>query len=266
MWSATGVALMPPGAADDEGFFYARAQPITLSSEGTLVVVDSAAIERWEPRSTTRDTVAFVAYEVPPGSRVEMGTLVHPVPRRPTAFGTRTEWAVARDGRLAIVTVDPYQVRFAMPGGQVQTGPPIVYEPLRVTEGHKRQWRTQQENTMGITVIRTGTGEPQVVQSRSNVVEPEWPTHLPPFLYGAARFTSQGVLWVQRATKVDEPPTFDIIDEYGEIVQRAQLPRNRRLVGFGTQCVYAVRVAKVDLEYLERYRLDGDSNAASARY
>lgn len=93
-------------------------------------------------------------------------------------------------------------------------------------------------------------------------VEPEWPKYLPPFVrpldivpYEPVRFDQAGMLWVLRTTPADEPPTFDIIDETGWVVQQVKLPHNSRLVGFGTNSVYLVRIDEVDLEYLEKYPL-----------
>jgi hypothetical protein len=71
----------------------------------------------------------------------------------------------------------------------------------------------------------------------------------------AVHFASDGMLWVQRTTPVGEPPTFDVIDETGQVVEQVKLPHRRRLVGFGAGTIYAVRIDDVDLEYLERYRL-----------
>jgi hypothetical protein len=64
-----------------------------------------------------------------------------------------------------------------------------------------------------------------------------------------------GTLWVRRTTPAGEPPTFDIIDRTGQVIEQVRLSRQRRLVGFGVGSVYLVQADDVDLEYLERYQL-----------
>jgi hypothetical protein len=63
------------------------------------------------------------------------------------------------------------------------------------------------------------------------------------------------MLWVQRAHAADAPPSCDVIDTTGRIVSRVVLPRHTRVVGFGVNSVYLVRIDDDDLEYLQRFRL-----------
>ncbi len=78
---------------------------------------------------------------------------------------------------------------------------------------------------------------------------------MPPFLSGASRVTPEGELWVERAQPAKETrPTYDVFDSGGQLIRQVVLPASRRLIGFGTGVLYAVRVDDDDLEWLERYR------------
>ena len=252
--SPAGILLHSASAADGRGYYYARAAQIVVSSSGELELADSVAIERWTAISAKRDTIGFVHYELHPNSKIVAGMATY----RPTAiraFRTTNQWAIASDGRLAIVHVDPYRVDFVDPVGNEQSGPPILYDRLRVTEAHKQRWREKQQQRSPMLVV-TRDGQSGTVMTTPEPVEPKWPKYLPPFPpRDAVHFASDGMLWVQRTTPVDDSPTFDIIDRTGNVVEQLQLPQHRRLVGFGRGTVYLVRIDDVDLEYLERYAL-----------
>ncbi|MFQ5705624.1 MAG: hypothetical protein ACE5HT_16595 [Gemmatimonadales bacterium] len=251
---AGGLGLLPASTSDGHGYYYTRAQPIVVSSTGKLELADSMAIERWSAMSAKRDTAGFVPYTLPPNSQILKGMFFY----QPTdfrAFQAHDQWAVAPDGRLAIVHVEPYRVDFVTPSGERRNGPLIAYDPVRMTEAHKRQWREEQRQSRP-TIVVTPDGRSGTVNTTSPPREPKWPKYLPPFVrYPAAHFASDGMLWVERTTPVGEPHTFDIIDGTGRVIEQLKLPVKRRLVGFGRGTVYLVRVNEVDLEFLERYRL-----------
>ena len=251
--SAAGIMLHPASATDGRGYFYSRAASIVVSFSGKLRLADSVAIERWTAISAKRDTLGFVHYKLQPGCKIGAGMVICPT-LEPKAFRTTNQWAIAPGGRLAILHSDPYRVDFVDLAGEVRSGPPIPYDRLRVTRAHKQQWREQYQQKRPMLVV-TSEGQSRSVGAIPHRVEPEWPKYLPPFLSGAVHFASDGMLWVQRTTPVDQPPTFDIIDRAGRVVEQVKLPQRRRLVGFGTGTVYLVRIDDVDLEYLERYPL-----------
>ena len=58
-------------------------------------------------------------------------------------FSSQTQWTAAPDGRVAIVTPDPYQVEMVGPEGTRRTATRVEYTPIRVTEAHKEAWRTE---------------------------------------------------------------------------------------------------------------------------
>jgi hypothetical protein len=85
--------------------------------------------------------------------------------------------------------------------------------------------------------------------------EEAWPDELPPFLTNAAVFAPDGMLWVRRTTAAGEPPTHDVIDPAGRVVQKVALAKRAKLLGFGKSSVYVLRVDEDDLQYVQRYAL-----------
>jgi hypothetical protein len=231
-------------ATDRDGRFYTEAEPRDYSGGGIGRVVDRAAIERWDG-SCHADTLAFV----PPrgGVSYPAGDVL--------PFPNPILWAVAPDGRVAIVHPDPYRIDIVDSAGVLHAGSPIRYDRVRVDEAIKRAWREEQAKPMAaITMSRTGAVGTRM--SKRRVTEPgRWPAYLPPFLASAARFANDGALWVQRTTRADAPPTYDLIDEGGRVERQVTLPKRSKLVGFGDGTVYVVRLDEDDLEYLQRYRL-----------
>lgn len=236
------------------GRFYAQAQPIAVSATGSLEAADSTAIVRWAVGSCQQDTLGFVPSPLGAGGMMVGGVVVG---RGGTnlPFKASVQWAVARDGRLAIVFPEPFHVVFiSLDGSRVEF--PIRYDAIRVSEGHKAQWREVQARPRVVSVMLRGAqGSTRQVMSFP-VQEPgRWPRDLPPFLAAAVSFASDGALWIQRTTAAGEPPTFDVIDEVPQVVGRVELPMDARLVGFGDETAYVVRRDNMDLEYLQRYRL-----------
>jgi hypothetical protein len=168
---------------------------------------------------------------------------------------TADQWAVASDGRVAVVSVYPYRVTFTEVDGRRWTAEPIRTEPVRVTEAHKKLWRESRRQPVA-SLTFSASGETVAGFSQREVAEPSaWPETLPPFLMDALAFAPNGILWVLRTSAADAPATFDLIDTAGRISARVALPPRARLVGFGAKSVYIVRRDNDDLEYLQRHPL-----------
>jgi hypothetical protein len=242
--------------ADGRGRLYSQGSPIRMVGE-TPQTSDSVAIERLDRASGKRDTLAFL--QLPKGSSQVSGSRGNVSIRIGGAspYASQDQWAVAQDGRIAIVRLDPYRVDFIDPAGARRSGSPIATTRLRLSEGHKQEWRDQQRNATGLmmTVGPSGERSAQVAPMR-NVEEPsEWPEYLPAFPQGAVSYATDGMVWVRRHTPAGEPPTFDVIDGNGRLAFKVVLPKRARLVGFGNGTVYVARLDEDDLQYLQRYRL-----------
>lgn len=239
-------------ASDLRGNFYSQTQATATDSEGRLVVIDSAAILRWTTTSTDRDTVAFVPVRHLAGTQAASGMVVR-LGGEPIALRAVPQWTVSIDGWVAIVNEDPYRVDLVSPDGIWRRGPPIEYEPLRVSEGHKQQWCVESERPS--PVLRgTRGGTSTITNVRRECSPPsEWPDFLPPFLSGAVHFAADGDLWIERTVPAGQPPVFDVLDRTASVTHQVRLPAGRRLLGFGRDALYLVLRDDVDLEYVERY-------------
>jgi hypothetical protein len=252
------------GGTDARGRLYVEVAGIRRSATGAPMLTDSMVIERVDRGTGKRDTLARVSRRLvsPLVSRAPRtpspgGGLVVPAGPRQGAlppFASFDQWAVAPDGRIAVVSVDPYRVSFTDPNGTHTVGPVLEVTRVRVDEKLKEQFRAEARRSVPVLSY---SGGQITVSSRPGRFEepPEWPDGLPAFLPEAVRFAPDGMLWVTRAVAADQPPAIDVIDRSGKIAQRVVLPRNTRLVGFGTNVVYVVRIDQDDLRYLQRHRL-----------
>lgn len=168
--------------------------------------------------------------------------------------------AVASDGRIAVVHHEPYGVEFVNESGQRTRGQPIRYDKIKISEGHKQEWRERQRTATRMTMQVDNSGRRQATMGPGGPVQdPEtWGGEfMPPFLSGVqnvATFSNEGFLWVQRTGPAGQPPTFDVIDRSGKVVQKVVLPKRSRLVGFGSGAVYTVRLDEDDLQYLQKHK------------
>lgn len=238
-------------ASDRNGWLYARESGIRAGATG-MERMDSVAVEKWHFSSGRRDTVAFFTLLGKPG----------PIGNRPTPappFQTGTQWAVAPDGRVALVHPQDYRVDLISAAGVRTNGRPIPFTPIRLSEGHKQEWAESSKPPCGSRPVSfTGAegtvGTFQVMAPRTPT-ETEWPEVLPPFLTGNVMFAPDGMLWVKRTTAAGEAPTFDVIDPSGRVAQRIVLAKRSKLLGFGKTSVYILRVDEDDLQYVQRYAL-----------
>lgn len=255
------VLARPSDQFDARGRLYSE---VTLVERrgGQPVVRDSAGVERLDRATGRRDTVA-VRYArafsplLPPvsPSAVAPGAPARAA-RRPgqLPFASQDQWAVSPDGRVAVVSVEPYRVRIHAPDGGVVTGPLLPHAPVRVTGAHQAAYRAELEGRLLPTLTYGADRSMSPGFRRSTYQEPEeWPETLPPFLFDALHAAPDGTFWVQRTTTAGAQPTFDVIDRAGRVSHQVVLPRGTRLAGFGARSVYVVRVDEDGLEHLQRH-------------
>ena len=227
---------------------------------------DSIGIERLDRATGKKEIIAFTSpYLVSPlrparggGSARGTGAAGGGIARAggaPPPFASRDQWAVAPDGRVAVVTVEPYRVTFTEPNGVRRAGEPIRTDRIPVDGAIQDAWRKEEKRPVA-TLISNGSGSTVATYRPPRYEEPrEWPEYLPPFLDEAVTFAPDGMLWVHRTAPADAPPRFDVIGPNGRVAYHLDLPRRTRLVGFGANAVYLVRIDDDDLEYLQRHRL-----------
>lgn len=268
-WDAVGGGAGPlpgmqrfiPSASDTVRGFYRLDRPVRIHPNGATELVDSPAIQRLDNAARGLDTVAMMHTPPPRGATLESGTtrvLVRPRTHvRPLQVSD--QWAVAADGRIAVVSVDPYRVTYFANRTRID-GPTIPYRRIGITERDKEEWLAQQREPQDVLVVpsREGPGYRTKGMAPGRHLPVEWPEYFPPFLPSAVTFAPGGSLWIQRAVSVDDSPLIDIIDDRARVTRRLTLPRRSRLVGFGKDgAVYVVRVDDDGLEFLQRYRYQG---------
>ena len=250
-----------PTAADAKGRMYAQGAPFRIV-DGVPQAADSLPMIRWQRSSGKRDTVAWL--RVPPGSNQISGRSGRGGQNVSVRIGGGPPFngadmmAVAPDGRVAIVHHDPYSVDFVNEAGQRARGQPIRYDRIKVSEGHKQEWRERQKNAFGMMISNNNGQRSAAMVPNTNVQDPEsWGgEYMPPFLSGqnTLTFSNEGYLWIQRTGPAGQPPTFDVIDRAGNLALKVVLPKKARLLGFGNGAVYIARVDEDDLQYVQKHR------------
>jgi hypothetical protein len=247
-----GLLIILPAGVDRLGRLY-------FEPRGDGVLRDSAAVVRWAPEGETTDTVATIKLtdvtETTSGGGNEMRTRVMPVPLSP-----EDGWAVAPDGRVAVVRAADYSVEWVRPDGVVTRGPATPYDPVPVRVPDKEEWVdglsngimmmvTNENGQMRTSMRRGGMGR----RAGPGVDRFEWPEVKPPFDPDGVRVAPDGSLWVRRYVAAGERSTYDIFGADGRRVGRLVLPEGRSLVGFGAGSVYLTRTDDLDFQWLERY-------------
>lgn len=256
-----------PTGWDVRGGFYFRGNAYSPGPRRMGDTPERAIITRFDRTTRALDTVAVLAVPAgrSQGARQLDGGMLQMLDNRPLA--AEDVAAIAPDGRVAVVRAAPYRIEWVQRDGRRVVGPEVRYQPRRVTDDDKRAF-LQGQIRPGSIIVRTSGGEARSMPiERSGLPRPRnetdiddpsltWPTHMPPFLAGAARVAPDGTLWVLRTRAHDDPvPTYDLFDAAGMMTGRVALPRDTRLLGFGKGAVYLIRVDEDDLQWIERYRL-----------
>lgn len=237
--------LGAPEAADGCGFFYAANLAGFLATGRDAI--DSAPIERWRLGAVRRDTVAWLPLQ-PLEDRLLLPD------RGERAFRVEPQWMVGPAGQVAILRPSPYRVDLVGVDGRRHPGPTLPYARIPVSQRHREEWLAWARTPRVVTITRPGAGAAAEVGLRPRpVYEPvHWPAVLPPFLDDAGRFDPEGMLWIRRTTAAGAAPAYDLLDGRGARRARVTAPPGTRLVGFGHQAVYLVRVDADGEEWLER--------------
>jgi hypothetical protein len=226
--SSGALTRFVPRQGDARGRLYATESAIRQTAQG-VTLADSSAILRWDRNRTALVPLAYVRGR----SLEDRGGAIGGPSAIPFVVGD--QWAVAPDGRVAIVRWDTYRVELIGQGGQRVVGPVVPVEPIRVTPAIRDAWRSQQA---------PGVPEP-----------PRWPEFLPPFPTRAAIFAPNGDLWVRRNGPAQSLPLYDVFDQFARRILRVQLDAPGDVVGFGQAHVLIARVDEDGLQFLRRAAL-----------
>jgi hypothetical protein len=250
-----GSTSTMPTEADTKGRLYYQGPRYRRTETGPRYA-DSVPMIRWDRAAGKRDTVAWMPLR-------NINLIAARNGERTTYFVPPLAGAdlmlAAPDGRIAIVHHDPYSVDYVSETGQRTTGRPIAYDRLRISEGHKAEWRESQRGRTNVMSMNSIDGRSTRMEPGGQEGDPpDWGgEYMPPFLGPSALFfSSDGYLWIRRTGPPGQPPTFDVIDRAGNLVQKVVLQKRSHLVGFGNGVVYVARHDDDDLQYLQKYRLD----------
>ncbi len=252
-------SLISPRGVDAAGRIYFDQGGIRIGPDGDIDRGRPAPILRMTWEAAVVDTVAYLPLPELSGSSQSFSTGGGRVELRGLSPLQKTAaWAVAPDGRVAVVHTDPYRVEWYDPKGNSVQGPTVTYEPVRITDEDKEAWADRMGGGGAVMITAGGggggrSGSQTMRMPRPDPDDMEWPEVKPPFPANAARVTPDGALWVQRHVAYGQPQLFDVFDQTGVRVRQVELLPGRRIVGFGDGVVYVVNVDEDDLQWLEAY-------------
>lgn len=249
-------SLIFPRAVDAAGRIYY--QPL-----GGGPRADSAVVIRWDRAAGRFDSVARV--KLPPMITKESGGANNRnVRQRPTPYPPQDSWAVAPDGRVALVRAPVYRVDWASPAGTRTTGKPIAAASVAIREAEKKEYLADQaanglsvamENRNGQVSMRFTRGQSEgATEEAEAIAATEWPASKP-IATGLLLTGPDGRLWVERSVPAGAARTYDVVGPDGAVARRVTLPVGRRVVGFGARGLYVRHIDADGINYLERYDL-----------
>ena len=267
-----GLVASRPQGIDQMGRLYYQGSSVRFTDGAAPMPLDSAPIFRYDRRTARIDTVTWITL---PKSTVQSGgpgTNVSVRINGSNPLAAQRSWAVAPDGRIAVVHGDPYRVDWYSPTKTRNAGPVTPYPRRALGEADKIALQSPDcSATISFGGVGAGGGGSArgAVQTRTVMTaaaggrggppRTDWPEVMPPFApnrFGPARVAPNGELWVPRSRGANDPPTYDVFDASGKLVSRVAMPKGTRLLGFGAGTVYAFRMDDDDLVYLQRYQLD----------
>lgn len=244
--------------SDAKGRLYGQPSSFTFGSGSSPSMPDSGTIIRWD-QSNKVDTVGRV--RLPPtkintGGTSNQRTVM--IMQQP--YAGQDEWAVTRDGRVAVIRLADYHVDWL--GDRPAKGAPVKWEPVKIGSAEKEAFMARSRDPRGrFTVNSGGAGRANTPQPRAMKEEDfDWPATKPPFVPGGGLTRNsfvapEGDLWVLRSSAAaDSVPVYDVFNASGNLAARVSLPKGRRLVGLGSGTAYATRTDDDGLQWLERYK------------
>ncbi|MGE0439468.1 MAG: hypothetical protein AB7L66_18420 [Gemmatimonadales bacterium] len=252
------LSLILPRGTDGRGRIYF--QP--AGGGAARVPPDSGMVVRWDRAAGTFDSVGRV--KLPKlVTRTSGGPNNQNIRQRPAPFPIQESWAVAPDGRVALIRVPEYRVEWIQPNGSRVVGPVNRATPVRIRDAEKREYQSESaanglqvrmENNNGRVSMAFSRGRSDDAEEDDAIAATEWPDTKPP-VTGFATVAPDGMLWVERSVAAGAPRVYDVFDGAGKSVRQVTLPAGRRLIAVGTKGAYVRQVDADGISYLERYDL-----------
>jgi hypothetical protein len=164
-------------------------------------------------------------------------------------FSAPDQWLVSPDGTVIIARVREYRLEVLTPDGGRRLGPPIPYDRVVVTrsdrDGYLGRFRERFSSMIPTEVVNT------------HVRAIKFPEHRPPF-DGTIHVAPDRRIWIPRPAVASEGPlTYDVVAiDDGRLIERVVMPPDTKILGFGSEALYAVFVDEFDLLRARRYTLE----------
>lgn len=244
-------------------------------SDGPLLgktQADSAALLRIDLETRAVDTVAFV--HVPKFTRelkLDADGRLESIQTTPDALPVIDQWAILRDGTIAIVRGRDYHIDWIDVSGKRTSSPKIPFDWQRLDDARKAAlidsavavWQKNFDDHAATVVRAQGRGgaanggrgfEPAPnVAARARLED--LPDYFPPFAERSVIADRDNDIWIRTTQMADSRPVYDVINRRGELIDRVQLPRYRAIAAFGPGVVYMAVVDSAGKVRLERARL-----------
>ena len=249
---AMGLQIILPQGVDASGYVY-------YQPRGDGIIRDTAEVVKWSPEAGGDPTpVARIKLsdvtEKTSGSGGNIQQEVRQVP-----LSAMDGWAVAADGRLAVVRAGDYHVDWVGQDGSLVSGAPVSYEPVPVRTADKEAWVERMSSRGVMMMVTNNNGNLNARMRRGggrgvpDIDSYQWPETKPAFDAGSVRVDPDGHVWVGRYVSAGDPPVMDVFDETGARVAVVELPDGREVVGFGPASVYLARADDLGFMWLERF-------------
>ncbi len=240
------VAERDAHVIDADGVEYASGRMGSPASQ----VGDSVPLVR--RRADRADTLVWLRAPRPKETLVAEGARMF----MPLLFAEADGFAVAADGRVAVVRASPYRVEWIERSGRRTAGPAYDHVPLPVTDADRAEVEARRRSLNvpgGIRIAQSdGQGGTRTVSAAELVPPPEYAPVKPPFVAAEVRLAPDSRVWVRRSAPHGAPAVYDIFDAAGMRLDRVELPPRTTLVGFGRGAVYVARADADDLLFIGR--------------
>jgi len=242
-----------PRANDEHGRIFTEGSPYAV---GELRAADSTAITRFARGAAKGDTLAYVRLDKEtievrslPGGGASVSNGVR-------AFASRDDWVALPDGGVAVVRVADYHLDWYSPLGAHTAGPRVIIDKVPVTVADQDKAKKERLAAMQSAVPRNGNAAAGTPIDMQGLPELTFPPFKPPFEVGNTFARPNGEVWVLRSRHTRDPvAVYDVFTRTGGLIGRVELPPSTRLVGFGSDKLYTVRLDDDELQYFERWTL-----------
>ena len=242
-----------PRANDAHGRIFTEGSPYAV---GELRAADSTAITRFARGAAKGDTLAYVRLDKEtievrslPGGGASVSNGVR-------AFASRDDWVALPDGGVAVVRVADYHLDWYSPLGAHTAGPRVIIDKVPVTVADQDKAKKERLAAMQSAVPRNGNAAAGTPIDMQGLPELTFPPFKPPFEVGNTFARPNGEVWVLRSRHTRDPvAVYDVFTRTGGLIGRVELPPSTRLVGFGSDKLYTVRLDDDELQYFERWTL-----------